>query len=70
MAGASLVAQPATKAGKHSNWRNSQAFSGEFDAITENENRPWDGIDGSFGANSHVRRPETTRDVEGQPGRG
>jgi hypothetical protein len=29
-----------------------------------------DGIDGSFGAISHARRPETTLDVEGQPGRG
>ena len=70
MAAGSLITQPPVEASKGSNWRDSQAFSSEFDAIKENETRPWTGIDGSFGANLNVRRPETTRDVEGQPSRG
>ena len=44
MAGASLVAQPAGKAGKDSNWRDSQAFSGELDVTEGNEARPWTGL--------------------------
>jgi len=70
MARASLTAHPAVEFGKRPDWRDSQAFSGEFDVIGGNETRPWTGIDGSFGAISPVRRPETKRDVEGQPGRG
>ena len=67
MAGASLVAQRAGKVGKHSNWRNSQAFSGEFDAIEGNETQPRTESVAHLGAILRVRRPQTPRDVEGQP---
>ena len=70
MAAGSLITPPPVEATNGSNCRDSQAFSGEFDVIEGNETRPIDGIDGTFGAISHVRRPETTRDVEGQLGRG
>jgi hypothetical protein len=69
MAAGSLNTQPPVEASKGSNWRGSQAFSGELDVI-EGIKPAMDGIDGSFGAISRIRRPETMRDVVGQPGRG
>jgi hypothetical protein len=62
VAGASLVAQPAGKVGKHSNWRNSQAFSGEFDATRENETRPGTGSTAHFARfrTSAGRKPRET----------
>jgi len=44
MAAGSLITQPPVEASKGSNWRDSQAFSGEFDVIEGNETRPWTGL--------------------------
>jgi hypothetical protein len=40
MVAASLITQPPVEAGKGSSWRDSQAFSGEFDVIEGNKTRP------------------------------
>lgn len=40
MAGAGLTARPTREAGRRPDWRDSQAFSGEFDETQRNETRP------------------------------
>ncbi len=70
MAAGSLITQPPVEASEGSNWRDSQAFSGEFDVIEGNETRPWTGSTAHLArfCTSAGRKP--SRDVEGQPGRG
>ena len=50
MAAGSLITLPPVEASKGSNWRDSQAFSSEFDVIEGNETRPW------MGSTAHLAR--------------
>ena len=43
MVAGSLITQPPVEASNGTNWRDSQAFSGEFDVIEGNETRQWKG---------------------------
>ena len=43
MAADSLITQSPVEASKGINWRDPQAFSGEFDVIEGNETRQWKG---------------------------
>ena len=70
MAAGSLITQPPVEASKGSNWRDSQAFSGEFDVIEGNETRPWTGSTAHLARfrTSAGRKPRET--LRSQPGNG
>jgi hypothetical protein len=70
MAVGSLITQPPVEASKGSNWRGSQAFSGELDVTEGNETRPWTGLTAHLARFRAAAGRKPCETLRGLPGRG